>query len=163
MTSEKRDPGPDTGQFLAAVREWTASFGWQVQSFTRDEEFIVIAPLENDPSFEQIIWVYDTEHGSFRSLLVSRAVISAERRDAIFELCARINDGLTFGCLEYSFSDAALVFRESADLDTCGPLERVLHETSARVLDFGQRYAVAIDATLKGEKPEDAVTKAEAH
>src|SRR4051812_26423419 len=124
MTPKREASTPDNEQFLAAVAECTAPFGWQLQSFTRDEEFIVLVALENVPAFEQVIWIYNTEHGSFRCLLVSRAVVPPARKDSIFELCARINDGMTFGCLEYSFSDEALVFRESADLDSCGPLEQ---------------------------------------
>jgi hypothetical protein len=160
--TERKTSAPDTEQFLAAVREWAAPLGWQPQSMTRDEDFIVVAGIEDDPSFERVMWVYNTEHVSLRCLLVSRAVVTAERQAPIMELCTRINDGLTFGCLEYSFSDAALVFRESADLDSCGPLGQVLHETTARVLDLGRRYAGAIEATLAGDKPEDAVRKAEA-
>ncbi|HYW71713.1 MAG TPA: YbjN domain-containing protein [Pyrinomonadaceae bacterium] len=161
MDSNNKTPAPDTRQFLNAVAECTAPFGWQLQSFTRDEEFIVVVALENDPSFEQVVWLYNTEHVSVRCLLVSRAEVPAERRHSIFELCARVNDGLTFGCLEYSFSDAALMFRESADLDACGPLAQVIHEISARVLDLGRRYRDAIEATLKGEPPEQAIIKAE--
>jgi hypothetical protein len=161
MTSKKEASTPDKEQFLAAVAECTAPFGWQLQSFTRDEEFIVLVALENDPSFEQIIWVYNMDHISVRCLLLSRAVVPPERKDSIFELCARINDGLTFGCLEYSFSDVALIFRQSADLDACGSLEHVLRETTARVLDLGHRYRVAIDATLAGESAEQAIAETE--
>ena len=52
--------------------------------------------------------------------------------------------------------------RDAADLDTCVPLEKVVGDTTERVLNLGRRYGAAIEATLAGDTPEDAVTKAEA-
>jgi hypothetical protein len=41
-------------------------------------------------------------------------------------------------------------------------LQKVVNDATSRVLSLGRRYAVAIDATLAGDTPEDAVKKAEA-
>jgi hypothetical protein len=162
MTSEKQDSAPGNEQFLDAVSELIKPLGWQLQHFTRDQELVALVPTENDPSFEQLIWVYDTDGVFFRCLLVSRAVVPPEREPAILELCARMNDGLNFGCAEYSFDDQTIVFRNSVDLRTCSPLAQVVSDATSRVLGLGRRYAVAIEATLAGDKPEDAVKKAEA-
>src|SRR5580765_5638365 len=103
MTSETQDSAPSQEQFLDALGELTKSLGWELQHFMRDQELVALVPTENDPSFEQFIWVYDTVGVFVRCLLVSRRVVPPERETAILELCARINDGLNFGCAEYSF------------------------------------------------------------
>lgn len=161
MTNEKESSAPGNEEFLQAVTELTTPLGWEIQHFNRDQDLIALVATENDPSFEQFMWVYNAEGVSLRCLLVSRAVVPAERETAILELCARINDGLNFGCAEYSFDDQTIVFRNSADLGTCGPLAKVLGDATSRVLGLGRRYRGAIEATLKGGKPEDAVKEAE--
>src|SRR5262249_42978102 len=103
---------------------------------------------------------YNTDRTTLRCMLVSNATVPQPRQTAILELCARINEGLPFGCLEYSFSDRVLVFRDSADLDW-GPLDQVISRTTSRVLNLGQKYATAIQSTLEGAIPEDAVRIAE--
>ena|SRR6185436_13787274 len=162
MTSEQQDSAPSNEQFLDAVGELTKPLGWQLQHFMRDQELVALAPTESDPSFEQFIWVYDTAGGFFRCLLVSRTVVPPEREPAILELCARMNDGLNFGCAEYSFDDKAIVFRNSVDIRTCSPLAQVVNDATSRVLSLGRRYANAIAETLEGSNPKDAVEKAEA-
>jgi hypothetical protein len=160
--TERQDSAPSNEQFLDAVGELAKPLGWQLQHFTRDQELVALVPTENDQSFEQFIWVYDTDGVFLRCLLVSRAVVPPERQPAILELCARINDGLNFGCAEYGFDDQVIAFRNSVDLKTCAPLQKVVNDATSRVLSLGRRYAVAIDATLAGDTPEDAVKKAEA-
>jgi len=162
MTSEKQDPAPSNEQFLDAVSELIKPLGWELQHFRRDQELVALVSVENDPAFEQFIWVYDNDGVFFRCLLVSRGVVPPEREPAILELCARINDGLNFGCAEYSFDDQTVVFRNSVDLRTCGSLEEVVHHATSRMLSLGKRYSNAIANTLKGTNPKEAMAKAEA-
>ena len=162
MTSENQDSAPSNEQFLDAVGELVKPLGWQLQNFTRDQELIALVETENDPGFEQFLWVYDTDSLSLRCLLVGRGVVPPEREPAILELCARINDRLNFGCAEYSFEDQTINFRNSADLNTCSPLEKVVNDATSRVLSLGRRYRNAIADTLKGSSPKEAVEKAEA-
>jgi hypothetical protein len=161
MTTDQDNPAPDNEEFLNALRELTSPLDWEVQSFTRDHELIAIVGLDNDPRFEQVLWVYDTEGLFVRCLLVSRAEVPPESEPAIMELCARINDRLSFGCAEYSFDDQTIIFRNSLDLRTCGPLERVMSDATSRVLSLGRRYAPAITAVLDGGNPKDAVAAIE--
>ena len=79
-----------------------------------------------------------------------------EREAAVLELCARINDGLVFGCAEYSFDDRALVFRDSIQL-AYGDMRDLLTNVSARLLDLGSRYLPAIRATLAGTSAIEAM------
>ncbi len=160
MTSDIEITTPDTEQFLAAATELSVSFGWKLHSFQRDEEVIGLVALNKDPSFEEILWVYDPIRAFLRCLLVSRAVVPEEREAAVIELCARINSGLLSGCLEFSFNDRALIFRDSAEL-RYGPVVSVLSSTSARLLSLGSRYASAIRDTLAGSSPAEAVEASE--
>jgi hypothetical protein len=156
MRSNLGLPAPDEEGFLAALGELAASFGWRLRSFKRDDELIALVALDHDPSFEQILWVYDTSGGFVRCLLVSRGSVPAEREAVIFELCARINDGLVFGCAEYSFDDRVLVFRDSVQLGY-GKMPDLLASVSARLLDLGSRYSPAIRATLAGTSAIEAM------
>ncbi len=164
MTSEKQDSAPSHEQFLEAVSELIKPLGWELQHFTRDEELIAVVSLseESDPTFQQFIWVYDKDGVFFRCLLVSRAEVPPEREPAILELCARINDGLNFGCVEYGFDDQTVSFRNSVDLRTCAPLPDVVRHATSRMLGLGKRYSGAITKTLKGAKPKEAMATAEA-
>jgi len=161
MNGDPDQTGPDPEEFLAAVGELADSFGWTFQSLTRGEEIVAVVGLANDPSFEQVLWVYDTDEVFLRCLLVSRAVVEPERVGAVLELCARINDGLMSGCLEYSFENGTLIFRDSAQLGT-GLVTDIVAGTSSRVLGLGSRYAPAIRATLAGRAPAEAIALAEA-
>jgi hypothetical protein len=160
MTSERRVPTADEGQFLAALSALAASFDWELRSFTRENEFVVVVGLDNDPSFEQLLWVYNAKDATMRCLLASRSVVAPEHEGVILELCARINAGLVFGCAEYSFEDKAVIFRDSSTL-RLGALVDVVESTSARLLDLGARYATAIVLTLAGTSPAEAVARVE--
>jgi hypothetical protein len=161
MKSNNKSQAPKASAFISAAGKLATKFGWHAKTFERDGEAVVVALTETDPGFERFIWVYNFERVSVKCMLVSNGEIPAKRQGAILELCARVNEGLPFGCLEYSFSDRALVFRDGSDLDTCGPLDEVVSDTTLRVLNLGRRYAVAIEAILKGDKPEAAVKSAE--
>jgi hypothetical protein len=156
MRSNLGFPAPDEDGFLAALGELAASLGWRLRSFKRDDELVALVALDHDPSFEQILWVYDTRGASVRCLLVSRGSVPAEREVAILELCARINDGLVFGCAEYSFEDRALAFRDSIQLGY-GNMPDLLTGVSARLLDLGSCYSPAIRATLAGTGATEAM------
>jgi hypothetical protein len=160
MKSNMTSHPPGAAAFIAETGKHATGFGWPAKSFERDGEVVLVALTETDPSFERFIWVYNIERVALRCMLVGKEVVPAKKEPAILELCARVNEGLPFGCLEYSFSDRVLVFRDSADLDW-GPLDKVVSGTTSRVLNLGQRYAIAIQAALKGEKPEAAVKKAQ--
>src|SRR5213075_2924427 len=79
MNGDHDQTGPDPEEFLAAVGEFADAFGWTFQSLTRGEEVVAVVGLDNDPSFEQVLWVYDTDEVFLRCLLVSRAVVEPER------------------------------------------------------------------------------------
>jgi hypothetical protein len=147
--------------FLGALEPLAESLGWQLQGFTRGDELVVIAALGGDPSFEQVVWISGTSGETLRCLLVSRAPIPRESREPILELCARINEGLVFGCAEYAFEEAAVVFRDAADLRG-GSVEQLAPDTTARLLGLGSRYVPAVEAVLAGASPRDAVENAEA-
>lgn len=161
MNPKTKSKAPRPDAFIDAAGKLAKKFGWSSTSFERDGEAVLVALTETDPAFERFIWIYNLERMSLKCMLVSNQEVPAKRLSAIFELCARVNEALPFGCLEYSFEDRVLVFRDSSDLDTCGPLDQVVSDTTLRVLNLGRRYAAAIEDTLKGDKPEDAVEKAE--
>jgi hypothetical protein len=142
-------------EFLKIVDELAASFGWTLRSFRRDEELVALVALEHDPSFEQILWIHDAGRACTRCLLVWRGTVRPEREAAILELCARINDGLLFGCAEYSFHDRTLVFRDSAQLAYARVADLVPSVTD-RSLHLGSRYAPAVHATLAGHSAAEA-------
>jgi hypothetical protein len=156
MRSSVEIPDPDAKTFLAAADELAASLGWRLRSFQRDDEVVALVALDHDPSFEQMIWVYDTRRAFVRCLLASRGSVPKEREAAILELCARINDGLVFGCAEYSFADRTLVFRDSFQLGW-GKLPDLLTDVTARLLDLGSRHSPAVRATLAGTAASDAI------
>jgi hypothetical protein len=160
LKADANSSPPNATEFLAAAGKLTTTFAWPSRTFEQDGEVVLVGLTKTDPSFERFVWVYDTSRTTLRCMLVSKEVVPIRRQAAILELCARVNEGLPFGCLEYSFGDHVLVFRDAADLDW-GPLEKVIEGTTARVLNLGRRYAVAIRAALEGEKPKDAVKKVE--
>lgn len=161
VKSDEPPTPPDPAQFLTEVGKLAAQFGWPVRKSERGSEVVLVALTETDPAFHRFVWVYDTERTALRCMLVGKEVVAPQKEPAILELCARVNQGLPFGCLEYSFDDRVLVFRDSVDLDW-GPVDRLIGSTTARVLNLGKRYAPAIRATLAGGKPADAVQKSEA-
>jgi hypothetical protein len=160
MTSEMKSHPPDTSAFLTEVGKLANKFAWPVRTFDREGEVVCVALTQADPSFERFVWVYDTDRTMLRCMLVGRQKVSPRRRTAILELCARVNEALPFGCLEYSFGENVLVFRDSTDIDR-GPLEQLIGGTTSRVLNLGERYGPAVQSVLKGEKPESTVAKAD--
>jgi hypothetical protein len=149
-------PTPDAEGFFAATNEFAAGLGWQLRSFTRDSELVALVALDWDPSFEEIIWAYDTERAFARCLLVCRAAVPTEREIAIIELCARINDGLYSGCAEYSFGERTLCFRDTIQLGSAD-MRGMVRAVSERVIGLGSRYAPVIQATLDGLAPAEAI------
>lgn len=155
----KPKPG-NSERFMDEVLAVAGPMGWQPRPFRRGEELVAVAPLEGDPSFAQVLWCFDTAHRSLRSLLAGRAPVPPEREAAVFELCARINDGLVFGSAGYDFDERVVVFRESCEFADDSPPGAVERAT-ARLLQLGTRYASAVAATLAGKAPAEAVAGAE--
>jgi hypothetical protein len=159
---KSKDTSPtESARFIAAAGKLATKFAWRARSFEREGEVVLVALTESDISFERFVWIYDIERGALRCLLASKEQVPSKRQLAILELCARVNEGLPFGCLEYSFSDHILVFRDSADLHW-ERLDEIINDTTARVLNLGHKYATAIHATLQGGKPKDVIADAEA-
>jgi len=151
---------PDPNDFLTEVSKLALQFAWPTRSFERDGEVVLVALTQTDPLFERFVWVYDTERVTVRCMLVTKEKVDAQKYPPILELCALINQGLPFGCLEYSFDDKVLVFRDSSDLDW-GPLDKIVGGTTSRVLNLGRKYAATIKLVIEGESPQSAVKKAE--
>jgi hypothetical protein len=147
-------------EFFNEAGKLAAEFGWPAKTTERGPEKMLVALTKTDPSFERILWVYDTERTTMRCALVGNDKVPEQKEPAILELCARVNEGLPFGCLEYSFSQRVLVVRDSADLEW-GPLDTIVGSTTSRVLNLGKKYSGAIRATLNGDKPADAVENVE--
>lgn len=147
--------------FLNEARRLAASFLWKTATLRRENEVACVAALPADGIFERVVWIYDAARTAMRCLMIGRQAVPAARLDAVFELCARVNHNLPFGCLEYAFEDKVLLFRDSADLDW-GPSEEIIKGATSRVLNLGKRYASAIEAVLNGAEPEAAVRESEA-
>jgi len=160
MTGPEISSAPAAADFIAVAGALAERFGWPMRTSEHGNESVCVARVEGDPAFERIVWVYDLERVTLRCMLVGASQVPAPLVPAVFELCARVNQGLPFGCLEFAFDDAVLVFRDSCDLDW-GPLEQLVDGTTARVLNLGERYAVAIDEVLRGVSVVDAVAHAE--
>lgn len=146
----------NTQDFLDAVGKLAASFGWEIGSFTRDEEFVAVAPLSPDPSFEQIVWILGAGRDHVRCLLITHGTVPAHREAAVIELCARINDGLLFGCAEYSFGESTMHFRDSVQLGH-GTITDLIESITGRVLGLGSRCAPAVRETLAGASAAEAM------
>lgn len=160
MTLEPESTPPDPSAFVLAVGGITERLGWPMRFSERGEESVCVALTESDPAFERCIWIYDTERVTLRCMLITREPVDQQLEGPILELCARVNESLPFGCLEYSFGERVLVFRDSCDLDW-GPLVALIEGTSSRVLNLAKRYAPAIAAVISGEAPADAVARAD--
>ncbi len=151
---------PTVADFWNAAGNLAVSFGWPAKTSEQGNEAVVVALTPSDPMYERMIWVYDTERITLRCMLVSAQQVPAKRSSAILELCARVNEGLPFGCAEYSFGEKVVVFRDSADLGW-QPVDMVVKASTARALNLGRKYAAAIRSTLAGKKPETAIHEAE--
>jgi len=148
--------------FREAVDKVCADFNWVTHAFTRDDEFAVLCELEGDEHFEQILWILNTQRNTFRCLVTSRMEVPPGKTSTLLELCARINDGLGFGCAEFSFADQQVVFRDGADLQGQG-LEDIVSVTSARLFSMAMRYGPAVNRVLAGDAPAEAVARVEAN
>ncbi|HKO99537.1 MAG TPA: hypothetical protein VJU86_21225 [Pyrinomonadaceae bacterium] len=160
MKTPKKSKPPTAEAFIQEAGSLATEFGWRAKTSERENEAVVVALTESEPTFERFVWVYNFERASVRCMLVSKEKVAEKRQTAILELCARVNEALPFGCLEYSFSDRVLVFRDATDVE-CGPLKQVIIDTTSRVINLGRRYDSAITSTLAGEQPEVAVKNAE--
>lgn len=160
MNINSEPPASDERGFLAATGDFVSEFGWRLHTFRREEELIALVVLDQESEFEHLLWAYDTTRAFIRCLLVGRNRVPVAREPAILELCARINDGLAFGCAEYSFSDRVIVFRDSFRL-SYGKLSDLLPRVSASVMRLGGQYSPAIRATLAGMVPVDAIDLSE--
>ena len=159
MNANSRTP-VGAERFLAAAGKLAAKFSWRARKFEREGEVVLVALTETDSFFDRFVWIYDTERSAVRCMLASKEVVPLKRLPAILEACARINEGLAFGCLEYSFSQRILVFRDSSGLHW-EHLDEIVTSTTSRVLSLGRRYAPAIQATIRGAKPDEAVAAAD--
>jgi hypothetical protein len=160
MTAESESTPPDPSAFVLAVGEITERLGWPMRFSDQGDESVCVALTKSDPSFERCIWVYDTGRVTLRCMLVTRERVTPQLEGPILELCARVNESLPFGCLEYGFGERVLVFRDSCDLDY-GPLGTLVEGTTSRVLNLAKRYAPAIASVTSGSAPADAVARAD--
>ncbi len=144
-------------QFQEALTALAASLGWSVRSFRRDEERVGLAALEQDPAFEQVLWIYDPRSDSLRCLVVVRAPIPPHREREIVELCARINDGLIFGCAEYGFAEQVVVFRDSVPVGA--PWPQLLQDLTGRLLRLAAHYWPAVAETIAGAEASQAMAR----
>lgn len=145
---------------LDAIADLAETMRWPLRAFEHGGDRVVVAGLADDAVFEQLVWIRDAAGSNLRCLLIVRGEVPAERRAAVFELCARVNDGLIHGCLEYDFADRTLGFRDSTDLSGIAPATAV-ERTTGRLLTLGSRYADAIGRVLSGESPGEAVAAVE--
>ena len=146
---------------FAALATLAGSMGWKLRSFEHGGNLVTVAVLEGDASFEQLLWTVDEARGFVRCVLVSRGSVRAERESAVLELCARINQGLAFGCAEYDFGERTVVYRDCAEYGG-QPVPESVERLTARVLRLGNRYAPALADTIAGAAAKDAVLRAEA-
>ena len=160
MTRKPGDESSARERFAAVAESIADEFGWQSIPFERDQETGRIATITDDRDFERVIWVHDIEREMVRCLVFGKLVTPQPRRQAMFELCARINFGLPFGCLEYVFADDVLMFRDSADF-AAKNAELAVKSVTLRALNLGKRYASAIAAVIAGTTPEQAASDAE--
>jgi len=148
---------PSVSDFIHEVGNLVSQFSWPMKHFQRESETVCVALTEQDEVFERIVWVYNTEQMTLRCLLVGENKIDQDRRAEIYELCSRVNDSLPFGCMEYSFEEDVIVFRDSADLEL-GPLKQLLESTTAKVLNLGDLYSGAMKQVLGGVSAKIAIS-----
>jgi hypothetical protein len=154
------DAGGNEAALFDAIADLAEKMHWPLRAFEHGGDRVVVAGLGDDPVFEQLVWIRDAAGSNLRCLLVVRGAVPEERRAAVLEVCARVNDGLIHGCLEYDFTDRTLGFRDSTELAGIPPAAAV-ERTTARLLTLGSRYAEAIARVLSGMPPGEAVGAAE--
>lgn len=147
-------------EFLTAIGKLITPLCWQLRSFEREGEVIALAVLGEDPAFEQMLWVYCPDRGYVRCLLAARGTVPVEREPVVVELCARINDGLVFGCAEYSFSEQVFMLRDSFDTGK-NDWDDELTSRTARLLKLGEHYSPALQAVLGGRSAAEAIQRLE--
>lgn len=152
--------GGGEAALLDAIADFAETMHWPLRAFEHGGDRVVVAGLGDDAVFEQLVWIRDAAGSNLRCLLIVREAVPPEHRAAALELCARVNDGLIHGCLEYDFSDRTLGFRDSVDLADLAPATAV-DRTTTRLLSMGRRYAGAISRVLSGDPPGEAVGTAE--
>lgn len=135
--------------FLDALAGMASEFGWRVQSFQRGEQCVGVVGFEAAELYEQMVWIHDPQLESIRCLLTVREKVPAQKLPEMLEFCARVNDGLVFGCLEYDFSDQTLSFRDSSEVDA-EAFDVAIQRLTSRLLSLGERYRVAIASVLAG-------------
>lgn len=150
---KKRPPGVEA--FLVAARKIAAKFLWPTVRFDHGDEVALVAKMD-DPHFARFIWSLDARRRLLRCLAVGRIAVPARRKGAVFELCARVNEALPFGCAEYSFVDDVVVFRDSADIEW-GPFEELVVGTTQRALNLATEYGPAVAETVAGKAPAEAL------
>lgn len=152
--------GGGEAALLDAIADFAETMHWPLRAFEHGGDRVVVAGLGDDAVFEQLVWIRDAAGSNLRCLLIVRGTVPEERRVAVLELCARVNDGLIHGCLEYDFADHTLCFRDSVELAGLMPATAV-NRTTARLLTLGSRYAGAIGRVLSGDPPGEVVGAAE--
>ncbi|MBD2766358.1 hypothetical protein IC235_00455 [Hymenobacter sp. BT664] len=164
MKAKTKPVAPDAAKFTIEAKKIASKFNWPAQLLEREREreIALVALIEEDPLFERLVWVYDTYRTMLRCLLVCKEKITVKKQPAVLKLCALINTGLPFGCIEFNFHEKVLVFRDSADLNY-GPLDQIMNDITERVLNLGKHYKSAIQETIKGKKPEEALAKSGVH
>lgn len=146
--------------FLDKTRDLAKKFNWQVEEYEQDGEIIQMAKIHNDPLYVRIFWILDPEYETLKALVLSGVTVEIEERDKVLELCARVNENLIFGCLEFRFEERMLVVRDSIEIkiDT---LDDEIERLTLRVFHLAKKYSIAIRQTLSGISPEKAVLSAE--
>lgn len=117
--------------------------------------------LDDEP-FAQILWILDTRSLSLRLLVMLRPEISDIFQPAILEWCARVNDGLTFGCAEFCFDEHIVIFRDSADLRRQA-LETAITDVTARLFQLAQHYGPGVRMVCAGTPARQAIAQLETH
>ncbi|WP_156338525.1 hypothetical protein [Chondromyces crocatus] len=153
---------PDAATFLAETEQIANELSWPFESFGEINDFTVAsgALIATDPTYEKLIWSYDTDTTIATCMLVARDAVTPARQSAVLKLCALVNDGLSFGCLDFALDDGTLALRDHADLHF-GPLDQVLRRATGRLLSVAQQLAPALRGTLTGKKPEAALLDAQ--
>jgi len=91
-----------------------------------------------DPPAEWVCWIHDIP-GRRLFCVVVFSVLPSEREAEALRFAAQVNHGLPFGCLEYSFEDRRLRFRDAIDLEW-GDLRTLVNTVTYRVLDLAGRH-----------------------
>ena len=147
-------------KFLNETSNLANNFNWPVENYAQDGEIIQMAVIHNDPLYTRMFWILDPSYEALKGVIVAGIEVTAEQQPHILELCARVNENLVFGCLEFRFDDKLLVVRDSSEIKY-GPLEQIVQGLTTRLFNIAKEYSNAIRETLNGTSPEVAVDRAE--